>query len=361
MMKSNRISSLGLVLPLVMACGSSTDRSGFENAKPPEHGIARESDPNFPSGGTPPPDSAPPSYTPPTELGCPSRAQDILILDFRSGWWSGGGGGAYSGTALPAVVNTCPKTSVDYHHFETSTHVKCVYREGSGGSCNNLAAAVTIADIRSTFEHTAVSDYTQLWVLSGSDQDPSDIPTGDALFKGILGDTTGTCIPILVGAGDGFMTHARSIAQQLGMGDVFTQETNPPSFFSVAMGAGQATSTLSGASLHAHLLFKGVTSIADNVAGQGLFAIKTAHGDSLAASVSGPAVYDVIAKDTAGKPSIAVGAAKVAGDGYRPFIFDGGWQRMYVLSDAGTAQYLKNIVMYMGLVGCKAAPIGPLK
>ena len=34
------------------------------------------------------------------------------------------------------------------------------------------------------------------------------------------------------------------------------------------------------------------------------------------------------------------------------------WQRMYTLaSDAGTGQYLKNIVMYLSLVGCKAAPI----
>ena len=55
-----------------------------------------------------------------------------------------------------------------------------------------------------------------------------------------------------------------------------------------------------------------------------------------------------------------IGAAKLPNDGYRPIIFDAGWQRMYVLGDPGTAQYLKNIVMYMGLVGCKAAPIGPI-
>jgi hypothetical protein len=59
---------------------------------------------------------------------------------------------------------------------------------------------------------------------------------------------------------------------------------------------------------------------------------------------------------------IAVGASKLAGDGYRPFIFGAGWQRMYALGqDPGTGQYLKNIVMYLSLVGCKAAPIGPIE
>jgi hypothetical protein len=152
------------------------------------------------------------------------------------------------------------------------------------------------------------------------------------------------------------MTHASTIAKDLQMGDVFAQETNPPSFFSVAMGPAAATSSISGAALKPHLLFKGVSSIVDTVG----FFVSSAHGDALAASVPAPHIYDVIATDNAGRPTIAVGAAKLPGDGYRPFIFDAGWQRMYVLNDPGTAQYLKNIVMYMGLVGCKAAPIGPV-
>jgi hypothetical protein len=355
--KPTVLKSLALALPLVVACGSSSSRNGFDDGTTPPGTTLGSTDPNLPTGGGPVTNPSPTSFDPPTQLGCASRAQDILILDFRSGWWAGGGGGAYSGIVLPAVVAACPKTAVDYHHFETSTHVKCVYNEGTGGSCQNLAAAVTVADIRSSFVHAAVNDYTQIWVLSGSDQDPSDIPVGDALFQAILGDTTGACIPMLVGAGDGFMTHARTIAQDLGMGaNVFTEETTPPSFFSVAMGAAQATSTISGSSLSSHVLFKDAPSLVDTV---GSF-FGAAHGDSLAASVPAPTIYDVIAHDSSGKPTIAVGAAKLANDGYRPFIFDAGWQRMYVLGDAGTAQYLKNIVMYMGLVGCKAAPIGPV-
>jgi hypothetical protein len=356
-MKTKLLFAIGVIL---VACGgSSSDRGSFDDGSGGSGsgagGLGDGKQGDLGKGG-PQSNSNPTTFTPPTELGCPSRKQEILCLDFRSGWWSGGGGGPYSGTVLPAVVNSCPKTTIDYHHFETSTHVKCNYAEGAGGSCQTLSPAVDVNDIRATFVHPNVGDYTQIWVLSGSDQDKSDIPTGDALFQGILGDTTGACIPLLVAAGDGFMTHAKTIAGDLGMGDVFTEETNPPSFFSVAIGAAQATSTISGSAMKPHILFKGSTSLVDKV---GSF-FGAAHGDSLAESVPAPAIYDVIAHDSSGKAAIAVGAAKLKGDGYRPFIFDAGWQRMYVLSDPGTAQYLKNIVQWMGLVGCKAAPIGPV-
>jgi hypothetical protein len=358
------LSAALVTLPLfvALACSSGSQRGTLDD------GTGQSSASGGPGGGGPggtfgdggvqttPADAV--KYVPPTELGCPSRAQEILILDFRSGWWSGGGGGNYSGTALPAVVSSCPQTSVDYHHFETSMHVKCVYKTESGGGCQNLPAVMTAPDVRASFEKKAIGDYTQIWILSGSDEDQSDIHVGDALFKDLVSDTRGACIPMLVAAGDGFMTHANTMSKDLGMGDVFTQETKPPSFFSVQMMPAQAGAMLSRPVLREHLLFKGVDSLVDDV--KSMF-LANAHGDSLAASVPAPAIYDVIAKDSTGKPAIAVGAAKVSGDSYRPFIFDGGWQRTYVLGHAGTAQYLKNIVMYLGLVGCKAAPIGPVK
>jgi hypothetical protein len=355
-MKKIPFSKLALLLPLVVACGSSTPRNTFgDNANDPGGGGAiGGNDPNLPNGASPASTPPPATYVPPTDLGCPSRAQEILALDFRSGWWSGGGGGGYASTVLPVVVGACPQTSIDYHHFETSTHVKCVY-DGSGGSCQTLDPAVTVLDIENTFVHPNANDYTQIWVLSGSDQDPSDIPVGDQLFQGILGTTTGACLPLLVAAGDGFMMHAKTIAQQLGMGDVFTEETNPPSFFSVAVMPAAASSNISGSSMATNVLFKGVPSVVDQVGSL----TGAAKGDSIADSVPAPHIYNVIAHDSLGKSAIAVGAANTS-SGYRPFIFDAGWQRTYVLGDAGTAQYLKNIVMYMGLVGCKAAPIGPI-
>ncbi|HEY8077147.1 MAG TPA: hypothetical protein VIF62_23635 [Labilithrix sp.] len=345
------------LLVVLVACGSSSNRAGFDDGSgsgPTGTGIGG-TDPSLGNQAQPGGETPSAAYTPPAQLGCASRAQDILALDFRSGWWAGGGGGAYSGVVLPAVVNACPLTSIDYHHFETSQHVKCVYKESAGGSCNALPVSTNVADIVGSFVHPNIGDYTQIWILSGSDQDPSDIPVGDQIFQTILGDTTGACIPLLVAAGDGFMMHAKAIANDLKMGDVFSIETNPPSFFSVSLTPAASQTTLSGSQLATHLLFKDVPSLVDHV---GNF-MGAAKGDSLVESVPAPTIYDVIAHDSAGKATIAVGAAKLPGDGYRPFIFDAGWQRMYVLGDAGTAQYLKNIVMWMGLVGCKAAPIGP--
>ncbi|HEX8793645.1 MAG TPA: hypothetical protein VF765_22030 [Polyangiaceae bacterium] len=300
------------------------------------------------------------TYTPPTALGCSTRAQDIVVFDFRSGWWTGGGGGDFAAVALPVVTSACPGTSVDYHHFENVMHVKCLYQSGSTGSCKQMAAANTVADILSTLEHSSVADYTQIWVLSGSDQDPSDIPVGDALFQGVLSATTGACIPMLVAAGDGFVTHANTVTNDLGMGTVFTEETTPPGFFSVAGLPAQPDSYLTGAQLSQHLLFKGVSSLVDTVKQQfGNATTQTSKSDSIAASVPGGAVYQVIAHDGSGNATIAVGAASVgSGQAPRPFIFDSGWQRTYGLGqNAATQQYVKNIVMYLSLVGCKAAPI----
>jgi len=300
------------------------------------------------------------TYSPPTALGCSTRAQDIVVFDFRSGWWTGGGGGDFAAVALPIVVGACPGTSVDYHHFENVMHVKCLYQGGSAGSCSQLPAANTVSDILSSLKLASVADYTQIWVLSGSDQDPSDIPVGDALFQGVLSATTGACIPMLVAAGDGFVTHANTVTNDLGMGTVFTEETTPPGFFSVASLPAKPASFISGQQLSPHLLFKGVSSLVDTVEQQfGNAVTQQSKGDSIAASVPGGTIYQVIAHDGSGNASIAVGAAAIGtGQAPRPFILDSGWQRTYGLGqDPATAQYIKNIVMYLSLVGCKAAPI----
>jgi hypothetical protein len=344
---------LGLPFALSLACGSSEPRHAWDKTIIPGTGpMAGISNTN----GSDPSRAA--AYVPPTDLGCSSRAQQILILDFRSGWWAGGGGGDFAPKALTAVVGACPATSVDYHHFETKSHIKCVYSAQSGGGCQDLQPAVTADDIRKSFELKAAADYTQLWILSGSDQDASDLPVGDSLFQAVVEDTKGACIPTLIAAGDGYVSHANTLTTDFGLGNVFTSKTNPPGFFMAALQQVAMTSEIQAPGLSGHLLFKEVPSVSDHVKSM----LQQARGDTMAIAVPEPHIYQVIAKDADGAPIVAVGAAKVAGDGYRPFVFDSGWQRMYTIpSHPGTAQYLKNLVMYMGLVGCKAAPIGPPK
>lgn len=77
-------------------------------------------------------DGGSPSRAPVTEIVCPTVAQDILVLDFRSGWWTGGGGGDFANTVLAAMVQPCANLRVEYHHFEVD--VRFGARHGGRGA-----------------------------------------------------------------------------------------------------------------------------------------------------------------------------------------------------------------------------------
>lgn len=290
----------------------------------------------------------------PTQLVCPVVPQEILVLDFRSGWWSGGGGGQFGPIPLQAMAQTCNDITVEYHHFETGVRVKCLYTTSGGTGCQEIGEAppATPEAILSLFEKPSFDEYTQVWILSGSALDSTDVSLTGALFDHFLEQTTGSCTPVLIGAGDGFVTHGNSVAAELGLGQVFTTELALPGFFSVAMEPIVTVDTLMmpGTQLATHVLFQDVDSIADQVS----TISQSTHGDSL---IPQPAVYDIIAHDTSGRAAIAVGKLAVAGGEDRPFLLDAGFQRYYGMdSVGGTQTLLQNMVKYLGSVGCKAEP-----
>jgi hypothetical protein len=291
-----------------------------------------------------------------TELTCAESQQEILVLDFRSGWWTGGGGGDFADVALAAMVEPCSNIHVEYHHFEVDFRIKCTAISGSVPSCQQVTGAISQAsaqEILSWFEQSTWDDYTQVWILSGSELDAADVALTGSLFNHFLGETNGSCIPALIGAGDGFIDHGNAVAAELGLGQVFSTELAQPGFFSVAFTTlpnyvNVDSYMQSGTELESHLLFTEVGSLVDTVSSD----FQTAHGDSVNESDSH---YDVIAHDTAGRPSIAVGEIVLAGGDDRPFIIDAGFQRYYAGGyDADTRKFLQNMVLYLGLVGCKA-------
>ncbi|MEZ4444492.1 MAG: hypothetical protein R3B72_35790 [Polyangiaceae bacterium] len=288
---------------------------------------------------------------PVTELSCPEVAQEILVLDFRSGWWSGGGGGNFADSILRTMSEVCT-TKVEYHHFEIDFRVKCSYA-GGAGSCTttqDAIASATLNQILTWFDEASWDEYTQVWILSGSEQDATDVAVSGALFDHFLSETNGSCVPALIGGGDGFITHGNAVTAELGLGEVFHMELPAPSFFSVMAEAPPYWVTVNGSTtaLEDHVLFTDVTSLVDVV---GNSFGQVTHGDSLVSSDR----YQVIAHDSAGRPTIAVGAIDLPGDGDRPFILDAGLQRFYGIGqDASTTHYLQNLVQYLGLVGCKA-------
>jgi len=292
----------------------------------------------------------------PTELHCAETLQAILVLDFRSGWWTGGGGGEFVNTALSAMVEPCDDIRVEYHHFEVDFRVKCVADSGNEPSCQKLTQAISQAtqqQILGWFDRPSWNDYTQVWILSGSLQDAADVSVTGSLFSHFLGETRGSCIPALIGAGDGFIDHGNSVTAELGLGNVLTTELYEPGFFSVISGlppafVGVTSHMQAGTQLGDHLLFDGVDSVVDTVTNGD----DNAHGDSISANVD---EHEIIAHDTAGRPAIAVGQITLSGDDERPYIIDSGFQRYYAVgTDAGTRQFLQNMVLYLGLVGCKA-------
>lgn len=294
----------------------------------------------------------------PTELRCATNQQELLILDFRSGWWSGGGGGSFYEVALGAVHATCPNIAIEYHHFEVDFDLKCTYAPAGSGQCTQLdisAEELTSADVVGLFDKAGWNDYTQVWILSGSLLDAADVSLTGELFHHFLAETGGSCVPALIGAGDGFIDHGNSVSAELGLGGAFATSLLQPGFFQVATIPGMpplpvtVESRMSaGTELQPHLLFSNVESIADqvsNMMGQ------TAAGDSIQQT---PAL-SIIAHDSQQKPAIAVGVLNAGGADERPFILDAGFQRYYAVGDdVGTRTLLENMVLYLGLVGCKA-------
>jgi len=290
-----------------------------------------------------------------TELKCSDVAQEILVLDFRSGWWSGGGGGEFYDVALAQMAQTCSNITVEYHHFEVDFIISCLF-DNLGGSCQNNPGdinALSQAQILALFEQPSWDDYTQVWILSGSEQDAADVSLTGGLMTHFLAETNNSCIPVLVAAGDGFIDHGNTVTGALGLGTVFSTEYPLPNFFSVAQGFGPVsiTSTMSpNAAGSAHVLFSDVDTMVDGLSS----AFQTTHGDSLDAN--NPA-YEILATDSSGRPAIAAGFLQIPGDEERPFILDSGFQRFYAMGQhEGTSRYLRNIVQYFGLVGCKAPP-----
>jgi hypothetical protein len=290
----------------------------------------------------------------PTTLVCPVVTQEILILDFRSGWWSGGGGGTYGAIPLQAMANVCPGVTVEYHHFEVSFRVKCLYATNGGPGCQEIQEEppTTTNEILALFGKPNWDDYTQVWILSGSDLDATDVSLTGALFDHFLGQSKGSCIPVLIGAGDGFITHGNAVSTELGLGQVFSTEFVQPGFFSVGFDPNITVNSRmhAGAELKDHVLFQDVDSIADAVSNSS----QSTHGETLADQ---PGTYDIIAHDTSGRAAIAVGDIDLPGGDYRPFILDAGFQRYYSLGPTeGTQKLLENMVKYLGSVGCKAEP-----
>jgi hypothetical protein len=303
--------------------------------------------------GTGDPGGGPGTYDPGTNPEDFSQhVHDILMLDFRSGWWAGSAG-EFHRQVLDPLRSTEADVQIEFHHFTQGSDIKCIYPPTGEPTCENATMSqgvVTAEEVRGRFEKSGWDEYTQVWILSGSEKDLSDIQVSGDIFEHFAEQAGASCIPFFIGAGDGFIDHGNAFAQSVGLGPILATELGYPGFFFGTSPFGQITADShmgAGAELETHSLFTGVEVVADGV-NNGL---QHARGDYL---VENPEV-EVIATDSAGRPVIGIGELPLGGGDPRPFIIDAGMQRYYAVgAEPDTLILLQNILRHLASIGCRA-------
>jgi|GEM_PF-3256792 len=300
-----------------------------------------------------------------------SKALRVFILDLKSGWFAGDGGDTFR-----AFVSTscAAKVEIVYAHVEKAKIEGNVFSFTDAGSLFQCGWAGTdLADsarfgffsVVDVHERCSLGDlrgFQQVWVLSGSSADNSDVPLDSPFFKSVKerfgafvagGENRG----VFLGAGLGNVTHANALASlaspALGAGSAadvgpfvrqWSEEgTLPmpdehraadarpllPMNVSAVSAQPAAAITLSAGRFHSlHPLMQGLASLSDfSPDGVGMNGL--CMGDWLSAPGLGVA-QGLIALDACGKPVIA--ALEAAG---RPrVVVDGNMARFYTTRPA---------------------------
>jgi hypothetical protein len=306
-------------------------------------------------------------FIPPTKIefppfdaaNCVQKAQHILVIDMKSGWWSGDGGELHH-QILARLVKDCPLIDVDYYFlqfidlegappvpipgFETGVvGFQSFYPKREGIENDSLM-------VKSEFPRRPWNEYHQIWLLSGGDHDPTDVPTKDEFFVKMLTDLTKppTATPgqpepkvpgLFIGAGLNHHDHANKLLAKLEMREVFQSHTDE---LLVPHAFPDNVEVLSrvrrGAELQEHALFEGLEALPDRMRVEGL----DTDADFMP-TADNP--FRVIGQNSQGEPSIGVKETET-----RRFVVDAGVSRFYALflpTEQQTYRYLHNIIKFL--------------
>ncbi len=219
-------------------------------AMPPPKPTAMPSPSPSPSPSPTPKPTASPSPSPspspmPTAMPTPAKPDDlcsikdakkrVFVLDLKSGWFAGDGGNFFKtiidqkcGTTVEIVYAHITQAIIEGNIGlmpDAKTLLPCV----TPGSTNQAATAdCRMGDL---------SSIDQVWVLSGSEADPSDLPVSEDFFKSIVNSLkelrkTKPLTGFFFGAGIGNVDHVNRIADQLfpilSKPELFTFNTTAP-------------------------------------------------------------------------------------------------------------------------------------
>ncbi|MGH9662135.1 MAG: hypothetical protein ACRD96_26535 [Bryobacteraceae bacterium] len=288
---------------------------------------------------------------------CVAKPQRLLILDMKSGWWSGDGH-EFHDLLLERVVKDCPLIDVEYYFIQhiDGTEIP-VPIPGIIPGILGVQGILSFYPQRpgvdnglgwseANFPNRPWNEYTQVWLLAGDDEDDTDVPTTHEFFLSLLTKfatppTTPAQSPgYFIGTGVAHHDHANKVLARLQMPELF--QTHLEALDNPSVGDGSGVESLSrvrvGAGLVAHALFDGVESIVDRVMISG----QEFDSDFLL-TANNP--FQVVGRNGRGEPAIAVREAET-----RRFVIDTGMQRFYSLfspAETHTYRYLQNIIKYL--------------
>jgi hypothetical protein len=273
----------------------------------------------------------------------------------KSGWWSGDGG-EFHNMLLPRIVKDCPLIDVEYYYLQFIdaellppglppgllvgiVGLTSFYPERAGIPNDGLM-------VEANFPSRPWNEYTQVWLLSGGNNDPTDIPTTNPFFLKLL-TTYGTqpATPsqlgpsLFLGAGLGHHDHANRVLATFQMPELFQTHSTGLLVPSANEGDTEVLSRVRrGAELVPHALFEGADTIVDRVRVGGM----DVDTDFL---LTANIPFQVIGQNTQGESAIAVRDTET-----RRFVLDTGVSRFYSLfipTETNTYRYLHNIIKYL--------------
>lgn len=293
-------------------------------------------------------------FPPLDKAACVAKPQRLLIIDMKSGWWSGDGD-TFHDLLLPRIVKDCPNVEIEYYflqyvEFPPGTPTVPGIPSGAMGFLSFYPERPGVTNgyfmDEARFPSRPWNEYQQVWLLSGSDQDPTDWPTSHPSFVALLTKFTtpassgGATPSLFLGGGIGHRDHANKVLGALELPEMFqthvTELTTP--HFSGGDDVTVYSRARVGAELSAHAVFEGLTGIADRVDMEG-----TPCDTDFLPLANHP--FQIVGKNRLGEPSIAVRETET-----RRMVIDAGMPRFYSMADPAerdTYRYLQNMIKWL--------------
>lgn len=253
--------------------------------------------------------------------------EQILIIDLKSGWWAGDGGSTFQQFVRDEIEkNSCDGgvVSVEYHHI-----LKGDPRLKTTGK----------------FYDKDFKIYTQVWLLSGSLEDPADIRVEEPKFQEFIQQVKTYKPRLFLGAGFGSVDHSNELSRKILWGsDIFKVEIKHGDILTVTQNNVKIVSYAK--QLVTGNLFAGLSGpIVDvvKVGGESQWnPEQTAGADEIIMQSGVTALANCVTVDQS-RTVPCVGVAK--NNGFN-MVLDSGMPRFYSIQtgNEATKQYFRNIV-----------------